>query len=221
MKALDKTTLLFEKFVKNEYWRKSEQKLENLASWLSKNNISPNLITLIGLVLAMLGLNFLAMESYFLAFVCLVLNRLCDMLDGICARQKQITPFGAFFDIFADYTSYALFIFGFILANEDNNSSAGAFLLVTLLISVATFLGLAITSEKSFKDLNASRLNICMWGTAQNADSFIALALMCLFSGLFMQLAIFFGLLLLGKSLLLVTAAYYNLDIAYRPKKKK
>ena len=128
---------------------------------------------------------------------------------------------GAFFDIFADYTSYALFVLGFILANPADNGSAGAFLLVTLLISVAALLGLSITSDKSFKELNASKVNICMWGTLQNADSFVALLLMCLFSGLFMQLAIFFGLLLLGKSLLLVSTAYYNLNIAYRPKKKK
>ena len=218
---MEKITKFFEYLTKHICWKKSEQKLEELATWLDRNNISPNLITLIGLIFAIFGLNFLAIESYFLAFICLVFNRLCDILDGISARQKQITPFGAFFDIFADYTSYALFVLGFILANPADNGSAGAFLLVTLLISVAALLGLSATSEKTFRELNASRTNICMWGTLQNADSFVALLLMCLFSDLFMQLAIFFGLLLLGKSLLLVTTAYYNLDIAYRPKRKK
>ena len=217
----EKITEVFEKITKHTYWKNAEQKLEDWALWLNRNNISPNLITLIGLMFAILGLNFLAIESYFLAFICLVFNRLCDILDGISARQKQITPYGAFFDIFADYTSYALFVLGFILANPADNGSAGAFLLVTLLISVAALLGLSITSDKSFKELNASKVNICMWGTLQNADSFVALLLMCLFSGLFVQLAIFFGLLLLGKSLLLVSTAYYNLNIAYRPKKKK
>lgn len=211
----------FEKFTQNNYWGKVEKQLENTASWLAKNNVSPNLITLGGLIFAALGLNFLAMEAYFSAFVCLLLNRLCDILDGICARQKQVTPFGAFFDIFADYTSYALFVFGFILANNEDNGAAGAFLLVTLLISVAALLGLAITSEKSFKELNASKANVCMWGTLQNADSSIALILMCLFPAFFMQLAIFFGLLLSGKSLLLLSSAYYNLEILKSNKKSK
>lgn len=219
MKYWKKISALLEQLLHHHYWEKSEKKLEDLAKWLNKNNISPNLVTLFGLMFAALGLNFLAMEAYFSAFLCLLLNRLCDVLDGICARQKQITPFGAFFDIFADYTSYALFVFGFILANTENNGASGAFLLVSLLISVAALLGLAITSGKTFKELNASKINVCMWGTLQNADSFIALILMCIFPGFFLQLSIFFGLLLLGKALLLLSSAYYNLEILKITKK--
>ena len=219
MKYWKQIIALFEQVMQNHYWEKTEQKLDGFAAWLTKNKISPNLITLVGVVFAGLGLNFLAMEAYFSALICLLFNRLCDILDGICARQKRVTPFGAFFDVFADYTSYSLFVFGFVLADTGNNGAAGAFLLVALLVSVAALLGLAITSEKSFKELNASKVNVRVWGTVQNADSSVALILMCLLPTFFMQFAILFGLLLSGKALLLLSSAYYNLEILKSNKK--
>ena len=58
-----------------------------------------------------------------------------------------------------------------------------------------------------------------MWGAAQNADIFAALFLMCVFPMFFMQLALFFGLFLIGKSLLVISNAYYNFEIAVKGKK--
>jgi len=54
---------------------------------------------------------------------------------------------------------------------------------------------------------------MCLWGNLQNFDTFIALVLMCLFNAYFMQIATFFGLLSLGKSLIIASKAYYALEI--------
>lgn len=186
---------------------------------LTKHGISANMITFAGLFFAVLGLNFLAISGYFFAFLCLVLNRLCDVLDGISARQHQITPFGAFLDICSDYTSAGLFILGFILANPDNNATSGAFLLVALLIASAALLGSALVGGHSYQDLNSTKSKICMWGAMQNADIFAALFLMSILPVFFMQLALFFGLFLIGKSLLVISNAYYNFEIATKGKK--
>lgn len=214
-----KTENFFQKAFSSSYTERAYKKLEEFSKRLSKYGISANAITFTGLFFAVLGLNFLAINGYFFAFLCLVLNRLCDVLDGISARQHNITPFGAFLDICSDYTAAGLFILGFILANTDNNAASGAFLLVVLLISTAALLGAALVAGKSYQDLNRSKSQICMWGALQNADIFSALFLMCLFPSFFMQLALFFGLFLIGKTLLVVSNAYYDFEIAIKVKK--
>lgn len=210
---------LFQKVFSCSYSEKAYAKLETFSKMLTKHGISANMITFAGLFFAVLGLNFLAINGYFFAFLCLVLNRLCDVLDGISARQHQITPFGAFLDICSDYTSAGLFILGFILANPENNATSGAFLLVALLIASAALLGSALVGGHSYQELNSTKSKICMWGAMQNADIFAALLLMSILPVFFMQLALFFGLFLIGKSLLVISNAYYNFEIAAKGKK--
>lgn len=194
---------------------------EKTVDWLAQYSIKANAITLGGLFFAVLGVNFLAMEYYFSALVCLLLNRWCDVLDGISARRQEITAFGAFFDIAADYLSLGLFIFGFALAAPADNAVAGSFMLLALCFSAAVLLGLAIVSGQNYRKLNRSKLKICLWGSIQNFDVSLALVLMCLVPAWFMPLALFFGLISLVKSLLLVSSAYYNLVIAARRTKRK
>jgi len=201
------------------FLNRTYQKAEKLAQWLSKHGVSPNFITFCGLGLALLGLNFLATGHFFIALLCLLANRFCDIMDGVLSRLGKITRFGAFFDIFADYTAAALFIWGFILAAPANNAGAGSFLLVSQLISAAALLGFSSVSGRNFYQLNQSGLRICAWGTLQNFDTFSLLLLMCLFPGIFVFWAILAGLIALGKSLLIVSGAYYNLEIAGKRRK--
>ncbi len=188
-------------------------KFSKSAKWLIKHNINANIITFCGIMIAITGLNFLALQSYFAALVCLLLNRICDILDGMCARLKNITKFGIFFDIFADYTSFSLFLWGFILSNPEQNSVSGSFMLVCLIISAVALLSYALISKQDFKKINQSGIKICIWGHLQNFDTFVALTLMCIFEQYFLMIAIFFGLLLLGKSLIIISKAYYSLEI--------
>ena len=210
---------LFQKVFSCSYSKKAYAKLESFSKMLTKHGISANMITFAGLFFAVLGLNFLAISGYFFAFLCLVLNRLFYVLDCISSRQHQITPFVSFLDRCSDYTSAGLFILGFILANPDNNATSGAFLLVALLIASAALLGSALVGGHSYQDLNSTKSKICMWGAMQNADIFAALFLMSILPVFFMQLALFFGLFLIGKSLLVISNAYYNFEIATKGKK--
>lgn len=188
-------------------------RVENFARFLNKKRMSANMLTLAGLGFAVLGLNFLALENYFLAFLCLVLNRLCDVLDGAVARFSHISTFGIFFDIFADYAAAALLIWGFILGNEAQNAAAGAFYLVGLNLSGVALLALSAISKQDYVALNKTPFKVCLWGAIQNADIFTALTLMCLLPFWFMPIAIFFGLLLFGKTLLIISGAYWTLKI--------
>ncbi len=193
---------------------------EKVADWLFEHSVKANAITLSGLFFAVLGVNFLAMEYYVSAFICLILNRWCDVLDGISARRQEVTAFGTFFDITADYLSLGLFIFGFTMAVPEDNAVAGAFLLLTLAFSAAVLLGLAIVSGQNYRKINRSEFKIRLWGTIQNLDVSTALILMNIFPFWFMPLALFFGFISLVKSLLLISSAYYNLVIAVRRTKR-
>ena len=190
--------------------------IERFARILIKLHISANMLTFLGLGFALFGLNFAAMESYFLTFVCLIINRLCDVLDGAVARKTAVKPFGIFLDMFADITAAALFIWGFILGNIFENAAAGSFYLVAFMIASTALLSFSIISKQDYAALNQSGLKICYLGAFQNADIFTALTLMCLLPFWFMPIAIFFGLLLIGKTLLIISGAYQTLVIAKR-----
>lgn len=197
------------------------EKSDKTAKWLATHGVTANKLTFIGLCFALLGLNFLALEHYFMAFLCLIANRICDILDGQIAREKGITAFGAFFDIFADYVSSAIFLWGFVLASPQNNASAGAFGLAMLTISASSLLGYSVVSGMNYKQLNQTDKKICAWGALQNSDHFMALLCMCVLPKYFTIFAIIFGLAAMGKTLLLVSGAYYTLEIAKKGKLKK
>ena len=91
----------------------AEQALKPLASLLRR--VSPNTITLTGLIFPVLFFIFLVQEMYLLALIAFIFNGL-DMVDGMVARaQNKVTAFGGFLDStidrFADFT--VLVAFGF------------------------------------------------------------------------------------------------------------
>lgn len=189
------------------------------ADFLIRYRIFADRLTFAGIIFAILGLNFLALSQYFFALICLIGNRLCDILDGIIARKTKITRFGIFLDIFADYTAAALFIWGFVLASPSENGASGTFLLLALLVSSTALLAFSSISKINYRNLNQSQYKICAWGIVQNFDHFTALFVMCLFPNYFIALSIFFGIIILGKSALILSGAYYTLVIA--PKNRK
>ncbi len=91
----------------------AEKSLKPVAHLL--RNVSPNVISLSGLVFPILFFVFLMNEWYALALIAFIFNGL-DMLDGMVARaQGKVTAFGGFLDStidrFADFT--VLVAFGF------------------------------------------------------------------------------------------------------------
>mgnify|MGYP007132564980 CR=1 FL=1 len=52
-----------------------------LAGW----GISANMVSICGFIIGLLAINFLAMEMYATALLCILANRLCDALDGAIA----------------------------------------------------------------------------------------------------------------------------------------
>ena len=103
----------------------------------------PNHITFIGFFFGIVMCFLIFIHSYFLAILFLFLNRLCDGLDGVMARQTSPSPLGAYLDIILDFIIYAAFVLVFSLQNEINLLT-GVFLLFSYICTGTTFLTQAI-----------------------------------------------------------------------------
>ena len=183
---------------------------------IAKIGLSANLITLFGLCIGLLAMNFVAMQNYMTAIICILLNRFLDGLDGAVARQNKITDFGIFLDTTCDYVFYAAIIFGFAIANPEQNAISAAFLLFAFTVAAVTMLSYTIIAHKKNKSsyLALNNSPFYFWGIAQGAETFIALILLCLLPSYFMIIAISCGILSLIKAVGLGINAYYMFEIS-------
>lgn len=118
------------------------------AKYLDKCGITANQTTVFGFVLGCFALPALITEQYLLALLFILLNRICDGLDGALARIQGITDAGGFLDISLDFLFYSLIPFGFVLANPEHNAVAGAFLIFSFIGTGSSFLAFAIMAGK-------------------------------------------------------------------------
>jgi len=97
-----------------------ERLIEPLVDLLNKLGTTPNLITILGLLLVAIGSLFLYLGQNFISFIFLLLGALCDAIDGSLARRSgRNSPFGAFFDSLMDRISDALPFIAIALSSED------------------------------------------------------------------------------------------------------
>ncbi len=97
------------------------------ATYLDKCGITANQTTVFGFVLGCFALPALIAEQYLLALLFILLNRICDGLDGALARIQGITDAGGFLDISLDFLFYSLIPFGFVLAIQNKMPLQGHF----------------------------------------------------------------------------------------------
>ncbi len=66
-------------------------------------NITPNTLTITGLILTAVGSFFIIKGSFLIAGILITVGNLCDAIDGALARKyKQTSKFGAFLDSVVD-----------------------------------------------------------------------------------------------------------------------
>ncbi len=179
-------------------------------------DVSANLVTFTGFAVGMLAVNFLAMEMYWAALLCILINRLFDALDGAIARCKAITEFGVFLDATLDYVFYAGVIFGFALAFPAQNAVAACFLLFGFTASACAMLAYAVVAYKNNRDGSRclEQSPFYLGGLAQGSETLAAMIVLCIVPGWFLPIAIILGCWCLVKALTVITAAYYNFVIA-------
>ena len=76
--------------------------------------ISADQVTVFGFILGMLAVPAIITEHFTLALTLVLLNRICDGLDGAIARQTHTSDAGGFLDISLDFILYSSIVFAFI-----------------------------------------------------------------------------------------------------------
>lgn len=199
----------------------AKKEIDNLGARLAKWGISANAVSITGFIIGMLAVNFLAMNMYFWALVCILINRLGDTLDGAVAKIKGKTEFGVFLDACLDYIFYAGVIFGFALA-QPANAVAAAFLLFGFAASACAMLAYAVVAyhkKQQQADAVLSESPFYLGGLAQGAETLTALVIMCLVPGWFVPVALILGCWCLVKALVVMSTAYYSFVIAVKGNK--
>ncbi len=115
-----------------------------------KLNLSPSLITLVGLGFGLLAA-FAAANAWYLGALCFWLtNRILDGLDGEIARiHHRQSDLGAYFDIMADLLIYALMPITLVLGRQESSLGlALAALLSSFYINAGSWMYLSSVLEK-------------------------------------------------------------------------
>ena len=162
---------------------------------LHNMGVSANTVSVTGFVIGLLAINFLSLGLYGYALVCILFNRACDILD---------------------YMFYAGIIFGFALANPQQNAVAAIFLMFGFTAAAATLLSYAVIAYKNNvpQQPEVRQSPFYLGGFAQGFETLIALVILCIVPSLFMPIAIILGCLSFVKAFSVMVTAYYNFVIA-------
>lgn len=173
-----------------------EPSLNKAADQIAKYNIHPNIISLTGLVIGLVGCFAIAIQAYMPALLLLIANRVLDGLDGAVARQRGETDFGGFLDIICDLIFYSAFVFFFALGHP-HHILAATFLLFSYVGTGCSFLAYAVIAAKKgmSTDINGNKSFFHAAGLAEGTETFLFMIFVCLMPGYFTFFAFIFGIM--------------------------
>ncbi|MDE1265196.1 CDP-alcohol phosphatidyltransferase family protein [Vibrio aestuarianus] len=165
------------------------------ARLLNKCGITANQTTVFGFIVGCFALPALVTEQYLWALLFIVLNRICDGLDGALARMQGITDSGGFLDISLDFLFYSLIPFGFVLANPEQNAVAGAFLIFSFIGTGSSFLAFAVMAGKRGIEnpVYKHKSLYYMSGLTEGTETIACFIAFCLLPNHFAMIAYLFG----------------------------
>ena len=130
--------------------------------YLLKTNITPNQLTSLSLILALLGSAFLTSDSHVILNIgagIFVLARFLDHFDGELARQKKISSaLGYYLDYFAGGISYAA-LFTSLGIQFKSGSLGDSSLVLGFLASVSALLCLFLNLKIDKEDQSISQID--------------------------------------------------------------
>jgi phosphatidylglycerophosphate synthase len=156
--------------------------VDKIAAQLVARAITANQISIFGFALGMLAAILIAAGSIKLAIIPLLLNRLCDGLDGAVARHTKPSDRGAFLDITLDFFFYAAVPLAFAFCNPERNALAAAVLLASFIGTGVTFLAYAIMAAKRGESASAaypSKAFYYLGGLTEAFETVLCFTAMC------------------------------------------
>ncbi|OCH50643.1 hypothetical protein A6D96_11040, partial [Vibrio cyclitrophicus] len=169
--------------------------LNQSAKLLNQVGITANQTTLFGFLVGCLAFPALALQQYDWALGFIVLNRVCDGLDGALARIQGISDAGGFLDISLDFLFYSLIPFGFVVANPEHNAIAGAFLIFSFIGTGSSFLAFAVMAGKRGIEnpVYKHKSLYYMSGLTEGTETIACFIVFCIFPQHFAVIAYIFG----------------------------
>lgn len=169
--------------------------LERMARFLQGRGISANQVSFLGFGFGTGAAVMIASGSLDWAILPLLLNRLCDGLDGALARLDGPTDQGAFLDITLDFLFYAGIPLAFAFCDPAGNALAAAVLLAAFIGTGVSFLAFAIMAEKRGKksQVYPSKAFYYLGGLAEGTETILCFVLMCLWPQHFAVFAYFYA----------------------------
>lgn len=162
---------------------------------LIRLGITADQVTVLGFILGMLAVPAIIAEQFDTALIFILLNRLCDGLDGAIARQTRTTDAGGFLDISLDFIFYSAVVFAFIVSHPEQNALAGSLLMLSFTATGSCFLAFAIMASKHNID-NPQYPNKSMHymgGLAEGFETIVVLCLFCLLPEYFVPIALVYA----------------------------
>ncbi len=167
----------------------SEIILNPIIDLLNKTGATPNILTIIGLMINIVGVYFIIKKSLILAGIIILFAGIFDMLDGFLARKMdKKTKFGGFLDSVTDRVSEGAIYLGILIYYLNLNLS-----LNSIIAYCVMFLSFLI----SYIRARAGSLKIdCEEGFFTRTERIVTLILGLLLSNCFDSL--FYALILIG-----------------------
>ncbi len=173
--------------------------LKILARTFVKFGLKPIHLTLAGGVFGFFCGMMVLLNQPTWAFSFLMLNRLCDGLDGAIARETRLSDFGGYLDITVDFLVYSFIVLCLGLLNTKANGAIAAFVIFTMMGAGTTFLAHSIlAAKKGHTSSHQGEKSIYyLSGICEGFETTLFLSLICLFPGQFLILGLLFGSLCL------------------------
>lgn len=159
--------------------------------------LTANKLTIIGFGFGVICGLYIYFGFYYLALASLVINRVCDGLDGAVARRQQATDFGGFLDIVCDFLFYSLVPFAFAISQPET-ASAAIFLMFSFVGTGTSFLSYAIFDAKrggGDQPRQPKKSFFYLGGLTEGGETIAVFVCMLLFPSAFIPIAYGFGCL--------------------------
>ena len=187
--------------------------LDLVAKRLKIYGCNPDQVSFTAFVIGIAAIPALYLHMYWLALICILLNRIGDGLDGALARMTTATDAGGFLDIVLDFIFYSSVVLGFAVASPGANGLPAAVLLFTFVGTGSSFLAFAIMAERrGIENIVYPQKGIYyLSGLAEGTETLVSLVLFCLFPGHFPLLAYIFAFVCLVTMVTRVVGGYFAL----------
>jgi len=156
--------------------------LHSGARVLARFNVSANQVSVSGFMVGLMTIPLLAFQQFELAMICILFNRISDGIDGELARLTQPSDQGAFLDIVLDFIFYSAVVFGFAMANPDQNALVAAALIFAFIGTGTSFLAFSVIAERrQIKSVEYPNKGIYyMTGLAEGTETIVFFMFICL-----------------------------------------